>query len=420
MRSLQFLARHLLSPLALACAVTLPLACNEPEASAPPVSAKPEPSVFSAEATTDEQLENFHVTFQVTIDGQDAGKLTCRLWPNIAPKTVRNFLEITSSGFYNGLSFHRILGNFMVQAGCENGVGNGTGPFAPIPGEFSDAEQAKHVYGTLSMARGRNPDSAGAQFFIICDDGPSAWGLDGSYASFGQVVEGVATLEAIAAVPVDTDARGETSLPLKRVEIVKAMVVEGSLAKANPVLAPARERDTVGWPNTVEVQTLLIAVQGGVLPVDRTLAQAEERAKELLKLASVPEADFTALVRENSDDPAQMGQALPVGFRFANDGSHPKVGQREVYELSADFQERFNQLKLPKRGQSLTSQQLAAKVRELQIEMGRLIREKTYIPRSKQRALADRAFELKVGETKLIPRDPARTLDGFYLIKRIR
>ncbi len=400
--------------------VTLPLACHEPDASAPPVSAKPEPSVFSKEATSDEQLEHFHVTLQVTIDGQDAGRLTCRLWPDIAPKTVRNFLEITSSGFYDGLTFHRILGNFMVQAGCENGVGNGAGPFAPIPGEFSDTDQARHVYGTLSMARGRNPDSAGAQFFIICDDGPSAWGLDGSYASFGQVVEGVATLEAIAAVPVDTDARGETSLPLKRVEIAKAMVVEGNLAKANPVLAPPREQDAVGWPNTVEVQTLLIAVQGGGLPVDRTLAQAEERARGLLKSASAPDADFTTLVRENSDDPVQMGQASPVGFRFANDGSYPKVGQREVYELSAGFLERFNQLKVPKRGRSLTSEQLAAKAREIQTEMGRLIREKTYIPRSQHRALADRAFEMKVGETKLIPRDPARTLDGYYLMKRIR
>ncbi|MCP5020867.1 MAG: hypothetical protein GY930_03735 [bacterium] len=377
-------------------------------------------SSFTGTSTSDEQLGDFHVSLQISIDGEDAGTMTLRLWPHIAPKTVRNFLTITSSGFYDGLTVHRILRGFMAQAGCENGRGDGVGPLPAIPGEFSNAEEARHVYGTLSMARSSDPDSAGAQFFVICNDGPPAWSLDGAYASFGQVVDGEKTLEAIAAVPVARNPEGEVSVPLKSVVIVKASVLGGGLSDAKPVVAPAREQDSIGWPNTVEVQTLLIAVSGGMLPSENTLAQAEQRAGELLLLAQEDGADFDALVREHSDDPVQKGAQEPVGYMFANEGSHPKQGQREVYDQGHDFQMKLGELGKAYQEGTLTAQQHEFQEHALQVKFGRIVRSKTFIPRSQRQALADRAFEMKVGQVRLIPRDPARTLEGFYLMKRLR
>ncbi len=413
------LVRSLFAPLFLVCLAGAPMACKPTEPGLESA-ADPSASRFAGTSTSDEQLGDFHVSLQISIDGDDAGSMTLRLWPHIAPKTVRNFLTIASSGFYDGLTFHRVLREFMVQAGCENGRGDGAGPLPAIPGEFSKSEEARHVYGTLSMARGSDPDSAGAQFFIVCDDGPQAWSLDGAYASFGQVVDGVKTLEAIAAVPVASNPRGEVSVPRKSVIIVKASVLEGGLPDAKPVVAPAREQDSIGWPNTVEVQTLLIAVSGGKLPSENTLAQAEKRAGELLVLAQKEGADFDALVREYSDDPAQKGAQEPVGYMFANEGSHPKQGQREVYDLNVDFKLKVRELGEANQDGPLTSQQLEAQERALQVEFWRQVRAKAFIPRSVRRALSDRAFEMEVGQVRLIPRDPARTLEGFYLMKRLR
>ena len=125
----------------------------------------------------------------VTIKMNDGGVMKAELYPEIAPNTVNNFISLVKKGFYNGLTFHRIIPGFMIQGGCPQGTGTG-GPGYSIKGEFSQngfKNDLKHTKGVLSMARAMNPNSAGSQFFIMVENSPH---LDGQYASFGKLIEG--------------------------------------------------------------------------------------------------------------------------------------------------------------------------------------------------------------------------------------
>jgi cyclophilin family peptidyl-prolyl cis-trans isomerase len=120
----------------------------------------------------------------------DRGKLTLELYPDVAPRTVARFVELVKKGYYNGLTFHRVVPSFLIQGGDPAGDGTG-GSGLPIPAEFSEK---KHVAGTVGMARLRGPDSADSQFYICLEPQPF---LDGKYTVFGQVVEGVDILPKI-------------------------------------------------------------------------------------------------------------------------------------------------------------------------------------------------------------------------------
>ena len=125
----------------------------------------------------------------VTIEMQDGGKITCELYPDIAPQSVYNFISLANAGFYNGLIFHRVIPGFMIQGGCPDGTGMG-GPGYCIKGEFEANgfhNDLRHTRGVLSTARAQAPDSAGSQFFIMHKDAPH---LDGQYAAFGKITEG--------------------------------------------------------------------------------------------------------------------------------------------------------------------------------------------------------------------------------------
>ena len=133
----------------------------------------------------------------ITMDTGEVIKL--ELYPEIAPKTVENFEKLVKDGFYNGLTFHRIIRGFMIQGGCPKGNGTG-GPGWQIKGEFAAngwKNDLKHTRGVISMARAGHPVSAGSQFFIMHEDAPH---LDGQYAAFGKVVEGMDVVDRIAAV----------------------------------------------------------------------------------------------------------------------------------------------------------------------------------------------------------------------------
>ena len=136
-----------------------------------------------------------------TILMEDGKKMTAELYPDKAPNTVNNFISLANKGFYDGLTFHRIIPGFMIQGGDPEGTGSG-GPGYEIKGEFASngfaQNDLKHVTGVLSMARTNVPDSAGSQFFIMV---APAEHLDGDYAAFGQVVEGVDDAIAISRVP---------------------------------------------------------------------------------------------------------------------------------------------------------------------------------------------------------------------------
>ncbi len=132
----------------------------------------------------------------VTITMEHGGVIKAELYPEIAPVSVNNFISLVKKGFYDGLIFHRVIPGFMIQGGCPQGTGMG-GPGYCIPGEFAIngfQNPLKHTRGVLSMARAMDPNSAGSQFFIMVEDAPH---LDGQYAAFGKVIEGMDTADAI-------------------------------------------------------------------------------------------------------------------------------------------------------------------------------------------------------------------------------
>ena len=135
----------------------------------------------------------------VTITMKDGGVIKAELYPAVAPNTVNNFISLIQKGYYNGLGFHRVINGFMIQGGCPDGTGAG-GPGYSIRGEFKQngfENDLKHEAGVLSMARTMAPDSAGSQFFIMHKTSPH---LDGAYAAFGKVTEGMDVVDRIARV----------------------------------------------------------------------------------------------------------------------------------------------------------------------------------------------------------------------------
>lgn len=140
---------------------------------------------------------------QITIEMEGGGKIVAELYPDKAPNTVNNFIDLANSGFYDGLIFHRVIPGFMIQGGDPAGKGTG-GPGYTIKGEFAmngfKQNDIKHTRGVLSMARAMAPDSAGSQFFIMHQN---AAHLDGQYAAFGKVIEGMDVVDRVAAVKTD-------------------------------------------------------------------------------------------------------------------------------------------------------------------------------------------------------------------------
>ncbi|WP_418790881.1 peptidylprolyl isomerase [Phosphitispora sp. TUW77] len=154
----------------------------------------------------------------VTFETANNQTIIIELFPEIAPNTVKNFISLVNSGFYDGLTFHRVIPGFMIQGGCPQGTGTG-GPGYSIKGEFNSNKHVnnlKHERGVLSMARTMNPNSAGSQFFIMVKDSPH---LDGDYAAFGKVTEGMDEVDRI--VNTDRDFR---DMPVVEQIIKKATV----------------------------------------------------------------------------------------------------------------------------------------------------------------------------------------------------
>lgn len=153
-------------------------------------------------ADTSEYGELLTGLHHVTIDVQDYGTISLELDADTAPISVTNFINLANEGFYDGLTFHRIISGFMIQGGDPNGNGTG-GSEKTIKGEFSAngvENDISHVRGVISMARANDPDSGSSQFFIVHEDSTF---LDGQYAAFGHVTDGMDVVDAICeAVPV--------------------------------------------------------------------------------------------------------------------------------------------------------------------------------------------------------------------------
>ena len=155
----------------------------------------------------------------VTITMANGDQIKCELYPDVAPISVNNFISLVKSNYYDGLIFHRVIKGFMIQGGCPDGTGMG-GPGYRIKGEFSQngfKNDLKHTAGVLSMARSMMPNSAGSQFFIMHKDAPH---LDGGYAAFGKVIEGMENVNKIAETQTDYNDR-----PLEK-QMIQSMTVE--------------------------------------------------------------------------------------------------------------------------------------------------------------------------------------------------
>ena len=155
----------------------------------------------------------------VTIEMEDGGTIKAELYPEIAPNTVNNFISLINKGYYDGVIFHRVIPGFMIQGGDPKGMGTG-GPGSSIKGEFTRngfKNDLKHDRGVLSMARTMMPNSAGSQFFIMHKNSPH---LDGQYAAFGKVLEGMEVVDAIA-----NTRRGPNDKPLTP-QVMKKVTVE--------------------------------------------------------------------------------------------------------------------------------------------------------------------------------------------------
>lgn len=153
----------------------------------------------------------------VTITMENGKQIRLELYPEIAPITVENFIKLVKQGFYDGLTFHRIIPGFMIQGGCPDGTGMG-GPGWQIKGEFASngvKNPLKHTRGVISMARSMMLNSAGSQFFIMHEDAPH---LDGQYAAFGKVIEGMDVVDEIAQTPTGFQDRPLKPVVMKKVE----------------------------------------------------------------------------------------------------------------------------------------------------------------------------------------------------------
>ena len=154
----------------------------------------------------------------VTFEMENGDIMKAELYPEIAPNTVNNFISLVQNGFYDGLIFHRVIRGFMIQGGCPDGTGMG-GPGYTIKGEFSQngfANDLRHTEGVLSMARAMHPDSAGSQFFIMHKNSPH---LDGAYAAFGKITEGVDIVNKIAETATDYSDRPLEEQKMKKVTV---------------------------------------------------------------------------------------------------------------------------------------------------------------------------------------------------------
>jgi len=167
----------------------------------------------------------------ITIDMENGNSIKIELYPETAPNTVRNFISLASSGFYDGVIFHRVIPGFMIQGGDPEGTGMG-GPGYSIRGEFSAngfKNGLKHDRGVISMARSNRPDSAGSQFFIMVENAPH---LDGQYAAFGKVIEGMDEADRIVGAKRDYNDRPREDQRMKKVTVDTSGKDYGEVEKA--------------------------------------------------------------------------------------------------------------------------------------------------------------------------------------------
>ena len=398
-----------------------------PSAAAPPKFVPPaELSRFAdPNQIADEDLGKYHVKFRCSVNGEDVGTMTFARWTDLAPITTRNFLRLCDEGFYDGLTYHRIMRDFMVQGGDPTGTGGGNGPYGTIQGEMSDDTERAHGYGVLSMARmGNDLNSASSQFFLCCDESPSVWGLDGKYASFGRLTSGVETLEKIANVPTRAVRSREASTPLQTVTIEDAEVVEGPAPTGETIARPDEGPDLGGEARKIVVQHVLISFDGCNIPgVTRTKEEAEALAKEIVAKVEAGE-DMDQLAREYSDDPVADADQTPGCYTLLNTGVRDRAGDRLALnlqkELQAEFMEKSTDFQAQLAAKTLTQEEFNAALESLQESLQMRMMDAVANPREKMvPAFGDVGFSLAPGAVGLAMYDTSTSPFGYHVIRRL-
>lgn len=375
---------------------------------------------------SDEQLAEYYVELEFAVDDESVGVVVLDFWPEKAPLTVRNYLRYCAEGFYEGLTFHRILRDFMVQGGDPTATGSGDGPYGQVKAEFSDDLKYSHEYGVISMARGPSEDSASCQFFLCSDSAPNTWNLNGSYSSFGKMVSGITALEAIANVPTTRAPNGEMAKPTKKASILRTTVKKGSPPQSDEKIArPRPPLDLKGEAEKVVVQHVLVAFNNGRIPgVTRSQEEAEKLAQEVLEKAQGG-ADFAELVRAHSADPIRPGDTNPGVYRLLNNGVRDVANERAGFlvqqRLGKEWQEFQLDIRRRQQAGELDSKQVnelvAAKREELMAQMPT----DTYRGRGEMvPGFGDTCFSLKVGEVGVAEYHPSNSPFGWHVIKRLK
>jgi len=365
----------------------------------------------------DAELGDYYVEMDITIDGEDVGTMTFSFWPEKAPISVRNFLRYVDEGFYDNKIYHRIMRDFMIQGGSSTNTAAGQGPNGNIKGEFSDDPKYVHEYGVLSMARGPSPDSGSSQFFVITERSMSARGLDGKYSSFGKLVHGVATLEAIANIEVKQNpASGEPSMPTQRASIKEARVIKGKPTVSEKIERPTP--DLHGEPERIRIQHVLISFSGATATATRTQEEAETLAKDVLARAQAGE-DFDALVQELSDDPGSK-ETVPAGsYSLLNKGIRDRAAEDKAYELQTKAQALQQELLAQVDAKTITMEEARAQFQVKADAWRKELPTVQWFPRNQMvPAFGDIGFKLQVGEIGIANYDKTTSPFGWHIIKR--
>ncbi len=373
-------------------------------------------------ACSDEQLANYWVEIDCSVDGKDVGKIAIELWPSKAPNHVRRFLRHCDEGFYDGTKFHRIVREFMVQGGDPTGTGAGDGPHGNLKAEFSKELEWAHGYGVLSMARGGgSEDSASCQFFICNAETPSVWNLDGKYSSFGKMTAGVSALEAMSDAPTLRDGR-ENSKPKVEVLIKSAKVMEGAAPSGEKIERP--QPDFGGQPAVVEVQHILLSFAGANprIPATRTREETEALVSDIVKRARAGE-DFVAMLIEHSDDPVQPGDKNPGIYKLLNTGAFetPDRASMAILEnAQKEWDSTIKDLQAKLGAGEITQEQLQEQANALRTRLMALV-PKQAVPREQMvPGFSKTAFELEVGEIKVCDYHKTDSPFGFHIMKRLK
>ena len=375
---------------------------------------------FESGEITDEQLGEFFIEMDISVDQQAIGTMTFVLWPEKAPITVRNYLRYCDEGFYNAKVFHRILRDFMIQGGSSNNQASGKGPHGLIKGEFSNDPKWAHRYGVLSMARGPSPDSASGQYFVITDsDAPSVHALDGKYASFGIMVHGVQVLETIAEIKTKPNMMsGEPSDPLQRAVVDEVRVIRGTPSVTEEVKRPPF--DLKGEAERVRIQHILVSFAGTGTTATRTKEEAEVLAKEILEKAQNGE-DFGELVRVHSDDPGSIANNPPGSYSMLNNRQNPPEFSEAQLAEKAELETAATALQTELIGKvnAKTMTMDDAKAEFFASETMKKLALYSWMPRGQMvTGFGDTAFSLQVGEVGICNYDLAASKYGWHIIKR--